>query len=196
MTEARWQDFFRSMQSQGLYKADLDWHKAFTAQFVDKGVGLADAAALSLRCCGSNGAGEAVRQRDRRAGRRVAADRGGRLRRAARPVRLRQVHPAAPDRRARPAEQRADRLGRGARRHRLRVPGRDPAALGDGGGERAPAAAAARRDPAAIAGGSGRGARPGRPGRVRAGAAAAALRRHAHARLDRAQPGRARPSCC
>ncbi len=40
MTDARWQDFFQSMQSQGLYKADLDWHKAFTSRFVDKGAGM------------------------------------------------------------------------------------------------------------------------------------------------------------
>ena len=39
MTEARWQDFFRSMQSAGLYKPDLDWKRAFTLRFVDKSVG-------------------------------------------------------------------------------------------------------------------------------------------------------------
>ncbi|GAC1338187.1 MAG: ABC transporter substrate-binding protein [Acetobacteraceae bacterium] len=41
MTDARWEDFFRSMQQQGLYKADLDWHQAYTLRFVDKGVGVA-----------------------------------------------------------------------------------------------------------------------------------------------------------
>ena len=40
MTEARWADFFRSMQQQGLYKPDLDFKRAYTPQFVDKGVGL------------------------------------------------------------------------------------------------------------------------------------------------------------
>ena len=40
MTEARWGEFFRSMQAQGLYKPDLDWKKAFTLGFVDKGVGV------------------------------------------------------------------------------------------------------------------------------------------------------------
>ena len=40
ITEARWADFFQAMQKQGLYKPDLDWKRAFTSQFVDKGVGL------------------------------------------------------------------------------------------------------------------------------------------------------------
>ncbi len=41
MTEARWQDFFKAMQGQGLYAADLDWKAAYSTQFVDKGVGVA-----------------------------------------------------------------------------------------------------------------------------------------------------------
>ncbi|MDT7951275.1 MAG: ABC transporter substrate-binding protein [Acetobacteraceae bacterium] len=41
MTAARWQDFFNTMQQQGLYKPDLDLSKAYTLSFVDKGVGRA-----------------------------------------------------------------------------------------------------------------------------------------------------------
>jgi NitT/TauT family transport system substrate-binding protein len=41
MTDARWEAFFRSMQQQGLYKPDLDWKRAYTLRFVDKGTGLA-----------------------------------------------------------------------------------------------------------------------------------------------------------
>lgn len=37
MTEARWESFFRSVQAQGLYPADLEWRRAFTTQFVNKG---------------------------------------------------------------------------------------------------------------------------------------------------------------
>ncbi|MBV8913950.1 MAG: ABC transporter substrate-binding protein, partial [Acetobacteraceae bacterium] len=40
MTDARWENFFRSMQQQGLYKPDLDWKKAYTLRFVNKGVGV------------------------------------------------------------------------------------------------------------------------------------------------------------
>ncbi len=40
MTESRWQDFFRTMASQGLYPADLDWRKAFTLRFVNQRVGM------------------------------------------------------------------------------------------------------------------------------------------------------------
>lgn len=40
MTDARWESFFRSMQQQGLYKPGLDWKRAYTLQFVNKGVGL------------------------------------------------------------------------------------------------------------------------------------------------------------
>jgi NitT/TauT family transport system substrate-binding protein len=36
MTEARWKEFFDIMVSQGVYKADLDWKKAFTLDFVNK----------------------------------------------------------------------------------------------------------------------------------------------------------------
>ena len=41
MTQARWKGFFDTMVGAGLYKADLDWRKAFTLQFVDHGFGLA-----------------------------------------------------------------------------------------------------------------------------------------------------------
>lgn len=40
MSPARWQEFFSSMQSQGLYQPDLDWKAAFTTQFVNQQVGL------------------------------------------------------------------------------------------------------------------------------------------------------------
>jgi len=40
MTDARWQDFFRTMSGQGLYPADLDFRKAYTLRFVNKRLGL------------------------------------------------------------------------------------------------------------------------------------------------------------
>jgi NitT/TauT family transport system substrate-binding protein len=40
MTDARWKSFFDTMVAAGLYKADLDYHKAFTLQFVDHRYGL------------------------------------------------------------------------------------------------------------------------------------------------------------
>jgi NitT/TauT family transport system substrate-binding protein len=40
MTEARWRDFFDTMASAGVYPKDLDFHKAYTLQFVDKKVGM------------------------------------------------------------------------------------------------------------------------------------------------------------
>jgi NitT/TauT family transport system substrate-binding protein len=39
MTEARWKEFFDLMVAAGVYKPDLDWHAAYTLQFVNKGVG-------------------------------------------------------------------------------------------------------------------------------------------------------------
>ena len=41
MTDARWQGFFDTMVQAGLYKADLDYHKAYTLQFVDQRYGMA-----------------------------------------------------------------------------------------------------------------------------------------------------------
>jgi NitT/TauT family transport system substrate-binding protein len=41
MTDARWKSFFETMAKAGLYKSDLDYHKAFTLQFVDHGYDLA-----------------------------------------------------------------------------------------------------------------------------------------------------------
>jgi NitT/TauT family transport system substrate-binding protein len=41
MTEARWKEFFGVMAQQGLYPADLDWKKAYTARFVNQRVGIA-----------------------------------------------------------------------------------------------------------------------------------------------------------
>ncbi len=40
MTDARMKDFFDKMVKAGLFKADLDYRKAYTLQFVNKGVGL------------------------------------------------------------------------------------------------------------------------------------------------------------
>ena len=41
MTDARWKGFFDTMVKAGLYKPDLDYHKAYTLQFVDQKYGLA-----------------------------------------------------------------------------------------------------------------------------------------------------------
>ncbi len=41
MTDARWTDFFKIAQGQGLYPANLDYKKAYTLEFIDKGYGLA-----------------------------------------------------------------------------------------------------------------------------------------------------------
>ena len=41
MTDARWKGFFDTMVAAGLYKPDLDYHKAYTLQFVNHGYGLA-----------------------------------------------------------------------------------------------------------------------------------------------------------
>lgn len=41
MTDERWQSFFAVMSEQGLYPRDLDWRKAYTLRFVNKGHGLA-----------------------------------------------------------------------------------------------------------------------------------------------------------
>jgi NitT/TauT family transport system substrate-binding protein len=40
MTDARWQDFFALTVETGLYPEDLDLSRAYTLQFVNKGVGL------------------------------------------------------------------------------------------------------------------------------------------------------------
>ena len=41
MVDARWRDFFDVMAGQGLYPKDMDWKRAYTAQFVNKRVGIA-----------------------------------------------------------------------------------------------------------------------------------------------------------
>ena len=41
MTDARWKGFFDTMVQAGLYKPDLDYHKAYTLQFVDAKYGMA-----------------------------------------------------------------------------------------------------------------------------------------------------------
>jgi NitT/TauT family transport system substrate-binding protein len=45
MTDARWSSFFKSVVEQGLYPADMDYHKAYTLEFVDKGYGLVGSSA-------------------------------------------------------------------------------------------------------------------------------------------------------
>ncbi|MGE0255450.1 MAG: ABC transporter substrate-binding protein [Alphaproteobacteria bacterium] len=40
MTDARWKDFYDKMVASGLYKADLDYKKAYTLAFVNKKVGM------------------------------------------------------------------------------------------------------------------------------------------------------------
>ncbi len=40
MTDARWKDFFDKMVKVGIVKADTDYKKAYTLQFVDRGVGV------------------------------------------------------------------------------------------------------------------------------------------------------------
>ncbi len=40
MTEARVKDFFDQMVKAGVVKPNVDYKKAYTTQFVDKGVGL------------------------------------------------------------------------------------------------------------------------------------------------------------
>ncbi len=40
MTDARWTVFFEVMAKQGLYPAEMDYRKAYTLQFVNRGVGL------------------------------------------------------------------------------------------------------------------------------------------------------------
>ena len=43
MTDARWKDFFDKMVKVGIVAADTDYKKAYTLQFVDKGVGVGPA---------------------------------------------------------------------------------------------------------------------------------------------------------
>ena len=40
MTDARWKSFFDTMVAAGLYKPDLDFHRAYTLAFVDKKYGM------------------------------------------------------------------------------------------------------------------------------------------------------------
>jgi NitT/TauT family transport system substrate-binding protein len=40
MTDARWKDFFDKMVAAGMVAASADYKKAYTLQFVGKGVGL------------------------------------------------------------------------------------------------------------------------------------------------------------
>jgi len=40
MSDARWEAFFQSMAGQGLYPPALDYKRAYTLRFVNKGAGL------------------------------------------------------------------------------------------------------------------------------------------------------------
>jgi NitT/TauT family transport system substrate-binding protein len=40
MTDAHWKDFYDKMVKAGIVKGDIDYKKAFTTQFVDKGTGV------------------------------------------------------------------------------------------------------------------------------------------------------------
>ena len=40
MTDARWEEFFDTMSSEGLYTDNLPYRDAYTLQFVNKGHGL------------------------------------------------------------------------------------------------------------------------------------------------------------
>jgi NitT/TauT family transport system substrate-binding protein len=40
MSDARWQDFYRLMATEGLYRGDLDYHRAYVLDFVNKRVGM------------------------------------------------------------------------------------------------------------------------------------------------------------
>jgi NitT/TauT family transport system substrate-binding protein len=40
MSDARWQDFYHVMATQGLYRGDLDYRRAYVLDFVNKGVGV------------------------------------------------------------------------------------------------------------------------------------------------------------
>jgi NitT/TauT family transport system substrate-binding protein len=41
MSDARWQDFFKTMSGEGLYPKDMDWKKGYTLRFVNQKVGMA-----------------------------------------------------------------------------------------------------------------------------------------------------------
>jgi NitT/TauT family transport system substrate-binding protein len=40
MTDARWQSFFEKSVEWGVYPADMDYARAYTLDFVNKGVGV------------------------------------------------------------------------------------------------------------------------------------------------------------
>jgi len=40
MSDARWQDFFKTMSAEGLYPKDMDWRKGYTLRFVNQRVGM------------------------------------------------------------------------------------------------------------------------------------------------------------
>ncbi len=40
MTDARWEEFYRVTSSLGMYPKGIDYRRAYTLRFVDRGVGL------------------------------------------------------------------------------------------------------------------------------------------------------------
>jgi NitT/TauT family transport system substrate-binding protein len=43
MSDARWQDFYKTMVEQGLYRRDMDYAKAYTLHFVNQRTGSSSA---------------------------------------------------------------------------------------------------------------------------------------------------------
>ena len=39
MTDQRWKSFYDTMADAGVFPKDLDWSKAYSLEFVNKGVG-------------------------------------------------------------------------------------------------------------------------------------------------------------
>jgi NitT/TauT family transport system substrate-binding protein len=180
MTDARMKSFYDKMVRAGVVNRSVDLARSYTLRFVNRKIGLARRRRQDLfqRRCRARAA----------LARRVA----GRVRVAARPLGLRQIDGAAHHRRPERADRRRGRLviAIGSRgRHapdRLRIPGADPDALGERFRQRPSAA-----DPAGNGPDRGAAARRGHAGAGRARRlcrrlSARTVRRHAHARLDRA----------
>ena len=115
MSEARWRDFFDTMTKAGLYPADMDFRKAFTLQFVNKKVGYAaltrnagrrPAAGRRHRRRRAAGVGQALRLGPRGARRGRSRGRARRVPQPARAIRLRQEHAVAHRRRSDRADRR------------------------------------------------------------------------------------------
>ena len=103
MTDARMKSFFDKMVRAGVVKPGLDYKRAYTLQFVNKGVGVDVAAEMNSPGSGNRFAArrrQDVRERHGRARRLQSRRARRRIRLAARAVRLRQVDGAAHHRRA------------------------------------------------------------------------------------------------